>query len=174
MKSAQDDFDTGSESESDITSNNYNSSSTGLGGANSIYARSSPIKTTYSPITSSSLSSYESAKIDSSGDRYSPPKSDLAYGTGRSTSFNMNSPSRISTYNSPSLASEYAADRLNQIRSRLSLNSSSKFIVLVLSYRCIYWVSQKSPRTVKYLANCSSDRRTKNMHLMFLEKHNGT
>lgn len=102
IRNAQDEFDTGSDSESDIT--NYQSSKVALDG------RGSPLK---SPLSSS---------------KYSPPKSvETSYSTSRNISFNTNtSPSRHSNYNSPSLASEYASDRLNQIRSRLSLNSPSK------------------------------------------------
>lgn len=101
IRNAQDEFDTGSDSESDIT--NYQSSKVALDG------RGSPLK---SPLSSS---------------KYSPPKSvETSYSTSRNISFNTNaSPSRHSNYNSPSLASEYASDRLNQIRSRLSLNSPS-------------------------------------------------
>lgn len=128
FKTAPDDFDTGSDSESDIVSNSYNSSSIGLGGANSPYGRSSPIKSNYSPTKSSLSSSYEVGHVDSGGDRYSSPSADLSYGMGRSTSFKANSSSnRVSNFNSPSLASAYAADRLNEIRSRLSLNSPSEF-----------------------------------------------
>lgn len=124
FKTAQDDFDTGSESESDIVTNSYNSASMGLGGDNSAYSRGSPLKSNYSSVKSSLLSSYGDGSADAGGDRYQSPKSDNSYGTGKSSSFNANSSTgRISTYNSPSLASEYAADRLNQIRSRLSLNS---------------------------------------------------
>lgn len=126
MKSAQDDFDTGSESESDIVSNNYNSTNIGLGGS---YDRGSPVKTNYSPIKSSLASSYSGGNVDNAGDRYSPQRADLSYGTSKSSSFNANSSTgRFSSYNSPSVASDYAADRLNQIRSRLSLNSPSKYL----------------------------------------------
>lgn len=128
LKASQDEFDTGSESESDIISNNYGSSNIGLGGSSTTYERSSPIKTNYSPIKPSLLNSY-SGDIDNAGDRYSPSRVDTSYGTGKSSSFNANtSTSRFSTYNSPSVASEYAADRLNQMRSRLSLGSPSKLI----------------------------------------------
>lgn len=128
LKASQDDFDTGSESESDIVSNSYSPTNIGLGGANTSYERHSPIKTNYSTMKSSLSSSFGRENLDSAGDRYSPPRTDLSYGTAKSTSFNANSSTgRFSTYNSPSLASEYASDRLNQIRSRLSLNSPSKF-----------------------------------------------
>lgn len=130
VKTAQDEFDTGSESESDIALNNYESPSAGLRGTGSSY-RSSPIKTNYSPIKSFLNSSYGNTTIDASGDRYSPPKADLSYGIGKST-LNANvSTNRSSNYNSPSLASEYAADRLNQIRSRLSLYSPGEYIICI-------------------------------------------
>lgn len=103
IQTSQDEFDTGSESESDIVGNNYVTTR----GSSSEFSRSSPIK----PSVSSSYTS-----------RYSPPESaDLSYTSIRNAAYNNSSPSRISSYNSPSLASEYAADRLNQIRSRLSL-----------------------------------------------------
>lgn len=109
LQSAQDEFDTGSDSESDILTNSYNK------GNDLDYKRSSPLK-------SSLTSSYSS----STANRYSPPKPiDASYSSSRNISFPTNtSPSRLTSYNSPSLASEYASDRLNQIRSRLSLNSS--------------------------------------------------
>ncbi|XP_074040272.1 LEM domain-containing inner nuclear membrane protein MAN1 isoform X2 [Leptinotarsa decemlineata] len=104
IKSAQDEFDTGSESESDIV-NNYK-----LIKGTSNFSKNLPVT---SP--------------NSSSVRYSPPKStDTSYSSTRNVSFNINaSPSRVSTYNSPSLASEYASDKLNEIRSRLSLNTPS-------------------------------------------------
>ncbi|KAJ8921167.1 hypothetical protein NQ315_013639 [Exocentrus adspersus] len=105
IKSAQDEFDTGSDSESDIVTNNYNS------GNDFDYKRSSPIK----PAVSS---------FSSSTNRYSAPQPlDASYSSARSSSFTSASPSRLTSYNSPSLASEYASDRLNQIRSRLTLGS---------------------------------------------------
>ncbi|XP_018561720.1 inner nuclear membrane protein Man1 [Anoplophora glabripennis] len=110
LKSAQDEFDTGSDSESDILTNSYNK------GNDLDYKRSSPIK---SALTSSYASS--------TANRYSPLKPiDASYSSSRNISFSTAnaSPSRLTSYNSPSLASEYASDRLNQIRSRLSLNSS--------------------------------------------------
>lgn len=115
IKSAQDEFDTGSDSESDIVSNNYSSGARGTSASS--YDRNSPIK--------SSLST--SYTLDTS--KYSPKPVESSYSSAKNVSFNTNaSPSRMSSYNSPSLASEYATDRLNQIRSRLSLNNSGKYI----------------------------------------------
>ncbi|KAJ8964210.1 hypothetical protein NQ314_005039 [Rhamnusium bicolor] len=107
MKSAQDEFDTGSDSESDIISNNYNSPR----GNDLEFKRSSPMKSAYTP----------------NSNKYSPPKSiDTSYSSLRNISFTSDaSPSRLTSYNSPSVASEYASDRLNQIRSRLSLGNSA-------------------------------------------------
>ncbi|XP_028129072.2 uncharacterized protein LOC114325263 isoform X1 [Diabrotica virgifera virgifera] len=102
IKNAQDEFDTGSDSESDLT--NYNSK-----GFISDQ-RGSPLKSTLS-----------------STSKYSPSKSveSSYFSTKNISNYASASPSRVSTYNSPSLASEYATDRLNQIRSRLSLNTPS-------------------------------------------------
>ncbi|KAJ8950768.1 hypothetical protein NQ318_011261 [Aromia moschata] len=111
IKSAHDEFDTGSDSESDIVTNNYNS----IRGGDLDYKRSSPIK--------SSLSS----PFISTSNKYSPPKSvdTSSYSSARNVAFSTSaSPSRLTSYNSPSSASDYASDRLNQIRSRLSLGSS--------------------------------------------------
>ncbi|XP_056630217.1 uncharacterized protein LOC130440859 isoform X2 [Diorhabda sublineata] len=98
VRSTQDEFDTGSDSEPDL---NYQSKG--------------------SDRLNSSLISSVNSSI-----KYSPPKSvETSYST-RNISFNTNvSPSRLTSYNSPSLASEYATDKLNQIRSRLSLNNPS-------------------------------------------------
>nr|CAI5841633.1 unnamed protein product [Callosobruchus analis] len=95
----QDEFDTGSDSESDLVTNSYRSSPTkpgdDSGGIRDYFTRESPSK---------NLSR----------------SSDISYG-GTSQSLSE------SRYNSPSLASDYANDRLNQIRNRLSLNVPSSY-----------------------------------------------
>ncbi|XP_049825113.1 inner nuclear membrane protein Man1 isoform X3 [Aethina tumida] len=100
---AQDEFDTGSDSESDIVSNSFKSTNSAE------YARGSPIK---------------SSTFNSS---YSPSKN-LESSFSRNVSYTTSvSPGR-SSYTAPlsgSLASDYATERLNQIRSRLSLNKST-------------------------------------------------
>lgn len=116
IKTAQDEFDTGSDSESDIVTNNYSTTQRGTA-TSSLYDRHSPIK--------SSLSS----SYISDASKFSPKPLESSYSSAKNVSFNSNtSPGRMS-YNSPSLASEYATDRLNQIRSRLSLNNSGKYIL---------------------------------------------
>ncbi|VEN35969.1 unnamed protein product, partial [Callosobruchus maculatus] len=101
----QDEFDTGSDSESDLVTNSYRSSPTKLrnesSGSRDYFTRESPSK---------NLSK-------------SP---DISYGSSHSLS--------ESRYNSPSLASDYANDRLNQIRNRLSLNVPSSYEKPMSSY----------------------------------------
>lgn len=104
VKSSSQDYDTGSDSESEVTAHMEAKKS-----SNHSYEpepRSSPAKTT----------------------RLSPEKSRTESSFSRNTTYTSAtsaSPSRYSTnYNSP--ASEYAADRLNQIRSRLSLGNPGK------------------------------------------------
>lgn len=123
VKLAQDDFDTGSDSESDIvaSSNKYESASKeeDLFQDVEFNKRSSPIK----------------SSLSSSYSRYSPKSpSDLSYSSVKNVSFSAtSSPARHTTYVpdtvglSESLASSYAADRLNQIRSRLSLGSPNSY-----------------------------------------------
>ncbi|CAH1141268.1 unnamed protein product [Phyllotreta striolata] len=132
VSSTSDDFDTGSDSESDI---NYLSSKVASDGRGSTSKSSAP----------SGL--------------YSPPKTlESSYSSTRNISFNTNtSPSRHSTYNSPSLASEYASDRLNQIRSRLSLNSPT----YEKSYSAVNQEKVETPflsNFTKRLSNLSSQR----------------
>lgn len=113
-----DEFDTGSESESDIVTKKQNSPTRG----SREYGRNSPLND-YSPIRSSLSGLYSRGDIQNDEDKYSSSRNDSFY-EGRSTSFSPDSSiHRVSSYNPPSLASEYAADRLNQIRSRLSLGS---------------------------------------------------
>ncbi|CAH1155497.1 unnamed protein product [Phaedon cochleariae] len=100
----QDEFDTGSDSESDVAVK-YKPTRESVADNN----RSSPVRPT-------STNPYAI--------KYSPPQSPENSYSSRNVSYNANaSPSRPSSYNSPSLASEYASDRLNQIRSRLSLTN---------------------------------------------------
>ncbi|XP_060533483.1 inner nuclear membrane protein Man1-like isoform X2 [Cylas formicarius] len=104
VRTSQDEFDTGSDSESDIVaSSRYDSAIDGD------YKRSSPVKSTLSNLS----------------DRpYSSPKSDdTLYTTVRNIYSSQTSPARHTSFGSPSLASEYAADKLNQMRNRLSLGS---------------------------------------------------
>lgn len=115
VKSAQDEFDTGSDSEPDFVSNRYSYSGSGLGGANSSLGKHSPL------IDYSLNSSY------GSGSEGRSPKNDFSFDLSKNKSFKADSSTgRPSGLHSPSLASEYAADKLNQIRSRLSLGSPSK------------------------------------------------
>lgn len=133
LKSAQDEFDTGSDSESDIITNSY-------GRGNDLdYKRSSPIK-----------SALSSPYASGTANRYSPPKPvETSYSSTRNISFSSNaSPSRVTSYNSPSLASEYASDRLNQIRSRLSLNTSGMYshVITIIDYFDVFFVFYCSVR----------------------------
>ncbi|XP_050305727.1 LEM protein 2-like isoform X2 [Anthonomus grandis grandis] len=122
VKSVRDDFDTGSDSESDIvaSSNKPEKSFT-----NDSYNDEVEFNRRSSPVKSASFS------------RYSPAKStdDLSYSTTRNVSFGAgSSPGRHTSTTfgevgvlSGSLASDYAADRLNQIRSRLSLGATPAY-----------------------------------------------
>lgn len=105
IKNAQDEYDTGSESESDIVVNNFKDK------ANDVEKKASPVKS-YSSYTSTTTSG-----------KYSPPKLlDNSYKSGSS----YVSPSRVTSFSTGnSLASEYAADRLSQIRQRYSYGSPS-------------------------------------------------
>nr|CAH7749777.1 unnamed protein product [Callosobruchus chinensis] len=98
----QDEFDTGSDSESDLVTNSYRSSPTKSGdesgGNREYFTRESPSKNLSRSLDISSQSLSESR------------------------------------YNSPSLASDYANDRLNQIRNRLSLNVPSSYEKTTSSY----------------------------------------
>ncbi|KAJ8984109.1 hypothetical protein NQ317_017318 [Molorchus minor] len=108
LTSSQDDFDTGSDSESDIVTNSYNS----VRGSDLDYKKSSPIRSPLSSFTSST-------------NKYSPPKTvDTSYNSTRNVAFSSANASPSRSYNSPSVASDYATDRLNQIRSRLSLGTT--------------------------------------------------
>lgn len=123
LKNAQDDFDTGSDSESDIvaSSNKYDTGK---------HNDSRKYNDSFNDVEFNKKSSGVLGSLSSSYSRYSPPKSEeVNYSTIRNLSYGANvSPSRQTLGESAglggSLASDYAADRLNQIRSRLSLGSS--------------------------------------------------
>ncbi|XP_076257147.1 uncharacterized protein LOC143194338 isoform X1 [Rhynchophorus ferrugineus] len=114
VKVAQDEFDTGSDSESDLvaSSNKYDTET---------YDTSSKYDS-FNDVEYSKRVSPAKA-LSNSFSRYSPPKTEDSGYTRRTTFSSSSSPSRYTSVGG-SLASDYAADRLNQIRSRLSLSSS--------------------------------------------------
>jgi len=116
VKNSQDDFDTGSDSESDIVASSHK------------YDTSLKYEDSYNDVEFNKKRTPVLGSLSSSYSRYSPPKSDDV-GFNRNLSFGANvSPSRHATVGETtglggSLASDYAAEKLNQIRSRLSLGS---------------------------------------------------
>lgn len=115
VTTAQDEFDTGSDSESDVlaTSQKYDTN---------LYDSGSKYDDSTNDVEFNKLGSSKKSSLSNSYSRYSPPKSeDLSYSSPKV--YNSSSPSRYTSAGG-SLASDYAADRLNQIRSRLSLSTS--------------------------------------------------
>lgn len=117
VKTVQDEFDTGSDSEPEIIENDYDSTPPQV--TNSYeYKKESPIQSTFSP-----SSPY---RFQQSTSKYSPPKT-VSSSTSVSSSYSFSnkqaSPSRYTTYTS-NTNNDVALDRLNQIRSRLSLGNT--------------------------------------------------
>ncbi|KAL1502130.1 hypothetical protein ABEB36_007322 [Hypothenemus hampei] len=132
IRGVQDDFDTGSESESELVGSSEKLNSNVRRSPSKYdesledrdFKRRSPLKTS----------------LSSSYSRYSPTKNDdSSFLNSRNVSFATSSPARHTNYGgtesagsgllSTSLASEYANDRLNQMRSRLSLGNPSTPLV---------------------------------------------
>lgn len=114
VRTARDEFDTGSDSESEIVGNsNFNNSNN----RNVDFSRGSSFT---SP--------------NSSTRKFSPPKSTIDNSFSRNVSFSTTSPSPSRYLSSQGSASEYASERLNQIRSRLSLGNSGKAIYTAVHY----------------------------------------